>query len=93
MPHTPNVPWPDREPETLLLTAYRSRGQWHLLIQEHNNTVAGALRPHYVYTVALWQGGKEGLPTNRDVLLALQDGLTRLLNPMTAEGATVRQDR
>lgn len=85
-------PWADRAPLTLLLTAYMNhQGGWNLLVQEHNNTVSGALRPHYVVTQTLWTPGKEGIPTNRDLLLAVQDGITKLLNPMTAAGAVLTQ--
>lgn len=91
MSHT-YEPWPDRAPMTLLLTAYRdNHGEWKLLLQEHNNTVSSALRPHYVVTQQLWTSGKEGIPTNRDLLLAVQDAITKLLNPMTAQGAVLNR--
>lgn len=80
MSHTDNRLWPEREPKTLLITAYQRQGQWMMLVQEHNNTVHGALRPDYVGTFALWQSGTEGLPTNRDVVLAVEDALTRMLS-------------
>lgn len=79
MSHTNEGHWLDRAPRTVLLTAYQTHGQWKLLVQEHDNTVSGALRPNYVGTFALWQAGVEGMPTNMAVMLAIQDALTKMM--------------
>lgn len=76
----------DRTPLTLALTAYPQKGRFRLLIQEHENNVAAALRPHYVITTDLWTEGPLESATNRDVVLAIAAALMEMVNPVTEDG-------
>jgi hypothetical protein len=86
MSHTVSGPWMDRPPRILCLTAYLKRSApYQLLVQEHDLSVAAALRPQYVIETPLWTP-PEGPVTNRDLVLSIAAALQELVDPATADG-------
>jgi hypothetical protein len=76
----------DREPRILCLTAYLKRTKpYLLLVQEHDASVAAALRPQYVIETPLWTD-PEGPTTNKDLILAIATALREMVDPATGDG-------
>jgi hypothetical protein len=68
-----------------MLTAYLQDGSYQLLVQEHSNTVASALRPRHVLKTTLWAPGDLDDLSNKDLLLSITGTLMEVVNPISMD--------